>query len=107
MTDRKKKRVAETGSTRLKKSKGQETKDPENAKNEKAEKKTRKRKKDDAENDDDAENETEQQKLEKERKAERSRKSSAYCAARKKALEDGLNEAEAKEKGREAPSPHK
>eukprot|EP00435_Cladocopium_sp_Y103_P025985 s2307_g6.t1 len=36
----------------------------------------------------------------KERKAQRSRKSSAYCAARKKALEDGLSEAEAKEKGR-------
>eukprot|EP00435_Cladocopium_sp_Y103_P017250 s1087_g4.t1 len=95
VTDRKNKRAAESGSTRPKKSKGQATKDPENAKNEKAEKKTRKRK------NDDSENETEEQKLEKERKAERSRKSSAYCAARKKALEDGLSEAEAKEKGRE------
>ena len=33
--------------------------------------------------------------------AERSRKSSAYCAARKKALEQGLTEEQAKEKGRE------
>ena len=100
----KRKRAGETESTRLKKSKGQ---DPENAKNEKAEKKTRKAK--------DRwcrglmKNETEEQKLERERKSwEKPEKSSALlCSKEEKLWKLGLSEAEAKEQGREVPSPHK